>query len=59
MDRTILALEIALAGCILVIIGFVGLFTRPYNEPKQMTIYECLETMGDYSLCERKIINGR
>ena len=59
MDRTILALEIALAGCILVIIGFVGLFTRPYNEPKGMTLTECLEAVGDYTLCERKLTNGK
>lgn len=58
-DKLTLILELALIGCILVILGFVGLFTTPQKEPKQMTIYECLETTGDYSLCERKIINGR
>lgn len=59
MDKLTLALELGLSGCILVIIGFLIMFTTPQKEPKQMTIYECLETMGDYSLCERKIINGR
>ena len=50
---------LALIGCVLVIMGLIGLFLAPQKEPKSMTIYECLETMGDYTLCERKIINGR
>lgn len=59
MDKLINVMILALIGCVLVIMGLIGLFLAPQKEPKSMTIYECLETMGDYTLCERKIINGR
>lgn len=56
---SIYKLELALFSLILVLNGMLLIITTPKDKPKGMNLTECLEAVGDYSLCERKIINGR
>ena len=58
-DIIMLALIFGLFGCILIIFGFILLITIPDKQPKGMTMNDCLEAVGDYKLCERKLNNGR
>lgn len=47
---------IVILGCILCMFGFVALFTYPpKTEKKPMTMDECLQTIGNYELCENKM----
>ena len=49
-------MAIGLLGCILCMFGFVALFTYPpKTEKKPMTMDECLQTIGNYELCENKM----
>ena len=58
-DIIMLALIFGLFGCILIIFGFILLITIPDKQPKGMSMNDCLEAVGDYKLCERKLTNGR
>ena len=58
-DIIMLALIFGLFGCILIIFGFILLITTPSKQPKGMTMNDCLEAVGDYKLCERKLTNGK
>ena len=58
-DIIMLALIFGLFGCILIIFGFILLITIPDKQPKGMTMNDCLEAVGDYKLCERKLTNGQ
>ena len=50
------AMAIGLLGCILCMFGFVALFTYPpKTKKKPMTMDECLQTIGNYELCENKM----
>lgn len=58
-DIIMLALIFGLFGCILIIFSFILLITTPSKQPKGMSMNDCLEAVGDYNLCERKLTNGR
>lgn len=52
-------LELALFMAILVLNGMLVIITTPKDKPKGMTLTDCLEAVGDYKLCERKLTNGK
>ena len=56
---SIYKLELALFIAILVLNGMLVIITTPKDKPKGMNLTECLEAVGDYKLCERKLTNGR
>ena len=56
---SIYKLELALFIAILVLNGMLLIITTTKDKPKGMSLTECLEAVGDYKLCERKLNNGR
>ena len=56
---SIYKLELSLFIAILVLNGMLVIITTPKDKPKGMSLTECLEAVGDYKLCERKLTNGK
>ena len=54
---SIYKLELALFTAILVLNGMLVIITTPKDKPKGMSLTDCLEAVGDYKLCERKLAN--
>ena len=56
---SIYKLELALFTAILVLNGMLVIITTPNDKTNGMSLTECLEAVGDYKLCERKLTNGK